>query len=194
MDEFVAGAEDDDNSVVTIYYQLSALMRKFSSPMGKWASNSELLKDIWKVGGLEFRSVTQVLGVNLDTTWDTLFRDHIDVTDKAHEGPSTKKQFLQATPRFYDPMGLMSPVLITGKLIFQDPWCIGVGWDVLLPGDLGSRWTIGLHYCPISWTSTFPDGRGSGEWTTVRFTYFATRPRERMGLYFTFGQPTGRKR
>ena len=34
----------------------------------------------------------------------------------------------------------MSPVLITGKPIFQDSWCRGVGWDELLPDDLGTRW------------------------------------------------------
>ena len=139
MGDFVAGAEDD-NGVIAIYYQLTALMRKYSFPMGKWASNSELLTNIWKVGGLEIKPITQVLGVSWDITRDTLFTDHRDVTDKAHEGPSTKRQ-LQATSRFYDPMGLMSPVLITGKLIFQDSWCRGVGWDELLPDDLGTRWS-----------------------------------------------------
>jgi hypothetical protein len=34
MDNFAAGAEDD-NDAITIYYQLAALMRKFSFPMGK---------------------------------------------------------------------------------------------------------------------------------------------------------------
>ena len=139
MDDFVAGAEDDIG-VITIYYQLTALMHKFSFPMGKWASNSELLRNIWKVGGVEFKSVTQVLGVNWDTTRDTLFTDHRDVIDKAHEGFSTKRQLLQASSRFYDPMGLMSPVLITGKLIFQDSWCRGMGWGQLLPDDLGTCW------------------------------------------------------
>jgi hypothetical protein len=38
MDEFAAEAEDD-NDVITVYYQLAALMRKSSFPMGKWASN-----------------------------------------------------------------------------------------------------------------------------------------------------------
>jgi hypothetical protein len=79
--------------------------------------------------------------VNWDTTRDTLFPDLVDVTDKAGEGPSTKRQLLQAIWRFYDPMGLLSPVLITGKLIFQDSWCRGVGWDELLPDDLGTRWS-----------------------------------------------------
>jgi hypothetical protein len=192
MDDVVAGAEDE-NGVTTIYYQLSALMRKFSFPMGKWASNSELLRNIWKVGGLGFRSVTQVLGVNWDTTRDTLFTDPRDGTDKAQEGPSTKRQLLQATSRFYDPMGLMSPVLITGKQIFQDSWCRGVGWDELLPDDLVTRWRNWVTLLPISWTFAFRDGRGLVEKKTVKSTYFATRPRERMGPCFTFGQLTGRK-
>jgi len=148
MDDFVAGAEDD-NGVIAIYYQLTALMRKYSFPMGKWASNSELFRNIWKVGGLEIKPITQVLGVRWDITRDTLFTDHRDVTDKAHEGPSTKRQLLQATSRFYDPMGLMSPVLINGKLIFQDSWCRGVGWDELLPDDLETRWS--------NWVKLVPD-------------------------------------
>jgi hypothetical protein len=123
-------------------------MWKFIFQMGKWASNSEVLRNIWEVGGLEFRSVTQVLGVHRDTSRDTLFTDHRDVTDKAHEGPSTKRNLLQATSRYYDPMGLMSPVLTTGKLIFKDSWYRGVGWDELLPDDLGSRWRDWVKLLP----------------------------------------------
>jgi hypothetical protein len=119
MDDFVAGAEDD-NGVIAIYYELGALMRKFSIPMGKWASNSKLLKDMWRVGGLEIKSVTQDLVVNWDTTRDTLFTELRDVTDKAQEGPLTKRQLLQVTSRLYDPMGLVPPVVITGKIIFQE--------------------------------------------------------------------------
>jgi hypothetical protein len=56
MDDFVAGA-DDNNGVIAIYYQLTALMWRYSFPMGKWTSNSEPLNDIWKVNGLEIKSV-----------------------------------------------------------------------------------------------------------------------------------------
>jgi len=44
MDSFVAGTED--NGVIAIHYQLTALMRKYRFPVEKWASNSELLKNI----------------------------------------------------------------------------------------------------------------------------------------------------
>jgi hypothetical protein len=107
------------------------------------------LENIWKVGGLEIKLITQVLGVSWNITRDTLFTDNRDVTDKAHEGSSTKRQLLQVTSRFYDSMGLMSPVLITGKLIFQDSWCRGVGWDDLLPDNLGTRWS--------NWVKLLPD-------------------------------------
>jgi len=139
VDDFAAGAEDSIG-VITIYYQLSARMRKSSFPMGKWASNFETSKNIWSASGLKTKSTTQVSGVGWDTVRDALFADHTDVTDKAWEGPTTKRQLLQATSRFYDPLGLMSPVLITGKLIFQDSWCRSVECDELLPDDLGTRW------------------------------------------------------
>ena len=48
-------------------------------------------------------------------------------------------------------MGLMSPVLITGKLFFQDSWCRCVGWDELLLDDLGTRW--------CNWLKRLPDFR-----------------------------------
>jgi hypothetical protein len=108
--------------------------------MVKWASNTEPLRNIWGVSGLEIKSTTQVLGLSWDTVRDTLFTDHRDVTEKTQEVPTTKRQLLQAASRFYDPLGLMSPVLITGRLIFQDSWCRGVECDELLPEDLGTRW------------------------------------------------------
>jgi len=63
IDDFVAGAEDD-NGAISIYYELTAFMRKYSFPMGKCASNSEHLKNKWIVSGIEIKSVAQVLGVS----------------------------------------------------------------------------------------------------------------------------------
>ena len=98
MDDFVAG--EDNTGVTTIYYQLSALMRKFSFPMGKWACNFENLRNIRRVCGLEIRSMSQILGVSWDTMRDTLFMDHRDVADEAQEGPTTKRQLFKKLQGF----------------------------------------------------------------------------------------------
>ena len=47
MDDFARGAEND-NGAVTIYYELTALMKLIKFPLAKWASNSEQLKAIWR--------------------------------------------------------------------------------------------------------------------------------------------------
>jgi len=103
MDDFVACAEDDSD-VIAIYYQLTALMRKYSFPMGKWSFNSEPLRDIWKVVGREIEPISQVLGVDWDTNRDILFTDQRDVSDTAGGGPTTNRRQLQVISRFYDPM------------------------------------------------------------------------------------------
>ena len=72
-----------------------------------------------------------------------------------------KRKLLHATSRFYDPLGLLSPVLTTGKLVFQDSWCTGVEWDELLSDDLATLWRTWvtllphlLHIHIARWTGT----------------------------------------
>jgi hypothetical protein len=106
MDDFAAVAEDS-NGPITIYYQLTARIRKISLPMEKWASNSEPLRNIFSVSGPEIKAISQVLGVSWDTARYTLYTDYREVTDKEQKGPITKRQLHQATSRFYDPLSFM---------------------------------------------------------------------------------------
>jgi len=69
MDDFAAGAEDD-NSVIALYYEITALMKLLNFPLSKWVSNSEQMKAIWKVEGQNIDEQTRVLGVNWNTVND----------------------------------------------------------------------------------------------------------------------------
>jgi len=48
--------------------------------------------------------------------------DPRDVIGEYVVGLTTKRQVLQATARFYDPLGLLAVVFVVGKLLFQDTW------------------------------------------------------------------------
>ena len=61
------------------------------------------------------------------------------------ERPATKRQVPPVRSRFYDPLGLFSPVALVGKLLFQDTWTRGLAWDDALPPDIAVKW--------LSWTS-----------------------------------------
>jgi len=49
MDDFAAGAENDN--AITVYNELTALMKLINFPLAKWASNSDKLKAIWRAEG-----------------------------------------------------------------------------------------------------------------------------------------------
>lgn len=139
MDDFAAGGESE-NHVIALYYELTALMKLLSFPLAKWASNSNQLRMIWKAEGQVIEACSQVLGVVWNTDTDCLIIYPEELSRKAEDGPTTKRKLLQATSMFYDPLGLLSPVSVVGKLLFQETWCRGIGWDELLPPDLGSQW------------------------------------------------------
>jgi hypothetical protein len=139
MDDFAASAEDD-NHVITLYYELTELLKRMKLPLSKWVTNSLPLKDIRRAEGVDIKSETRVLGVDWNTESDSLFTDPRDITDNLAGSPGTKCLILRTTARFYDPLGLFAPVLLVGKVFFQDTWCRGLLWEELLPPDLAQRW------------------------------------------------------
>ncbi|XP_071041975.1 uncharacterized protein [Parasteatoda tepidariorum] len=54
--------------------------------------------------------------------------------------PLTKRWLLHCIASFYDPLGLFSPLVILGKILFQDTWTIGIKWDEILPSNLATSW------------------------------------------------------
>ena len=57
-----------------------------------------------------------------------------------HSAEATKQQIVSVASRFYDPLGLISPVTIQFKMLFRDLCLSKVGWDEPLSGELLSKW------------------------------------------------------
>jgi hypothetical protein len=120
MDDFVAGMEDG-NGAVSLYYELTGLMKTIKLPTDKWATNSEELKEIWKAEGQDIRGMTQALGIDWYTEPDTLSVDSRDILDN---------------------MGLFSHVSAIRKTLYQETWCRGMQWEEILPHDIRARWYV----------------------------------------------------
>ena len=52
----------------------------------------------------------------------------------------TKRGILQYLASVYDPLGLVSPVLLLGKLIFREICDLKIGWDKPLPDSFKKQW------------------------------------------------------
>ena len=82
---------------------------------------------------------TKLLGLHWNKTSDT-----IAVPFPAKLGDVTKRGVLQTLASIYDPLGILSPITLQGKLLFRELCDRGLTWDHQLPEDLGSRW---LQFC-----------------------------------------------
>lgn len=52
----------------------------------------------------------------------------------------TKRNFLSEIAKLFDPLGLLAPVVITYKILFQRLWLLNLSWDDYLPEDITKEW------------------------------------------------------
>ena len=59
----------------------------------------------------------------------------------------TKRLVLNFISQLFDPLGFLTPFIMTAKCLFQQIWRLGLDWDQVLPGDMQetfSKWTKDL--------------------------------------------------
>ena len=95
------------------------------------------------VGGLEERDVNteqKVLGTNWNYFTDEfLFKFQTQVGSAQGLMP-TKRNVLRVVASFYDPMGLISPIIVQMKILLQDICKANYHWDAKLDSELTTRW------------------------------------------------------
>lgn len=55
-------------------------------------------------------------------------------------GQVTKRSMLSEVSSLYDPLGLVSPIILLGRLLFQEATRLKLEWDQNVPDDLATRW------------------------------------------------------
>ena len=68
-----------------------------------------------------------------------------NIVPKANEAEPTKQHIVSLAGRFYDPLGLITPLIIRIKVLIQELCKAQVLWDETLQGDLLEKWQMLLH-------------------------------------------------
>ena len=66
-----------------------------------------------------------MLGLNWDPISD-VFTFHTAQDDNTHW---TKRSVVSHISKVFDPCGILTPFLVTGKILMQDLWRKGLEWD-----------------------------------------------------------------
>jgi len=126
---------------------LQFIWRAAGMEVKKWASSSvEIMEETPeedRAKGILIDDETQLAVKTLGIRWDAIPDDFTFEVKSFDQMCITKRNLLSWLARIFDPLGMLSPYTIIGKILIQKAWIAGVGWDDKLEEELGlecRRW------------------------------------------------------
>lgn len=145
VDDLLAGA-DSVSKARELLEEIILLLEKGKFELRKFCSNDEnILKNIpdahkEKLVRFHQSDVIKTLGLIWNPTIDCFEFGFNSEKFKTPEATVTRRSVLSDLARLFDPLGLLSPAIMLGKLFVQDLWKTNFSWDDELPLDLASKW------------------------------------------------------
>ncbi|GBM04348.1 hypothetical protein AVEN_146214-1 [Araneus ventricosus] len=144
VDDFISGANSLQDPL-EISTQAVSIMDQASMVLRKWTTNSDEFRQLWIRECLENQlqdnpisprgNSTKGLGMMWNTVEDYLIVGTQSLVDSLSNNENTKRHFLCAIGKIFDPLGLLSPFTIRVKCI-QVLWMKEISWDEELPPDI----------------------------------------------------------
>jgi hypothetical protein len=134
VDDLITGADTVDNANA-IFKEINTVLNKGGFELHKIHSNQLSISD----RAMEDKQPTiKTLGVIWDCDSDTIkYSIHL----KPNQSKTiTKREILSVIARIFDPLGLVGPATISGKIIMQKLWATKLNWDESLPIELHTTW------------------------------------------------------
>lgn len=135
MDDLLYSAKTKAE-LIKIRTKLISIFKSAGFILDKWRSNikdniSEITDTI-----LVKETEGKVLGIFWDSAKDTLQYSFRYNTQKT----ISKRTILSIIAQFFDPLGILTPILIFGKLIIQNLWRAKITWDEPVPNHIQNDW------------------------------------------------------
>ncbi|XP_071488838.1 uncharacterized protein [Diadema antillarum] len=151
---FDCSANESTKEAIKLAREARELCHKGGLRLHKFVSNdkavteslpeSERASEV-KHSNLDFAEpMERTLGIMWNITADVFF---FQITLK--DRPTTRRGILSTVASLYDPLGLVSPVILNGKRILQEMCRRGVGWDDILPDNLKPAWEQWCRELPL---------------------------------------------
>lgn len=83
----------------------------------------------------------KVLGLKWNISNDTFYFDGHQIDDPL----VTRRKMISILPSIYDPLGFIGPMILPGKLLFQDATRLKLSWDEHVPCDITQKWSRWLN-------------------------------------------------
>ncbi|XP_075151102.1 uncharacterized protein LOC142225212 [Haematobia irritans] len=139
VDDVITGAPTRDELMAN-RKELIDLLSRAGLELSKWVSNCEEIRpqarneEHFLIPGQD--SSTKVLGIYWCSSEDSIgYKVNLDNSRCA-----TKRKVISDVARIFDPLGLISPIVVKFKILFQELWLLNLEWDQPLPTNLANTW------------------------------------------------------
>lgn len=141
VDDLLTGTDTIENAIY-IKQKLSNLLSQYGFELRKWRSNQTQILD--QTGQLNDQylisedEAKKTLGLYWQPNRDLLtykLGEYQNLNEKY-----TKRIILSIISKLFDPLGLLSPVIIIAKIMMQSLWEIKLGWDDVPPDHILKTW------------------------------------------------------
>ncbi|XP_058817756.1 uncharacterized protein LOC131681067 [Topomyia yanbarensis] len=171
IDDVLSGA-DTIEEAIECHRQLKQMLARGCFPVHKWCSNSDAFMQCVPVEEREKQFTLQeyganeairVLGLLWDPNNDQLLIAHQNQQLSTPAQPATKRIIYSEIARFFDPLGLFSPVIVVAKILMQQLWKTNAGWDDILNEQFQQQWRLlqeslpHLNFIQVPRCVTFPN-------------------------------------
>ena len=134
------GTTSCEQKLIELYTEANFELENADMPLTAWSTNSPALTKQLQTdlkSESPFSHHQNILGMNWDITTDSI---SIKALEPNVRKPTTKRELLSRVSSLFDPLGLVSPLTIQGKLLVQAAWQLNVSWDQRLPEAFMEGW------------------------------------------------------
>lgn len=138
MDDILGGV-DNFEDLKRLYSEINIILNSAGFKLHKWCSNSRVfLNHISHEQVLEYNlnldnTPNKVLGLKWQPQKDVLTISHPQLS---FDSPPTKRIILSTLAQCFDPLGLVNPVIVKGKILIQKLWLKKLDWDAVIEDEI----------------------------------------------------------
>ncbi len=82
----------------------------------------------------------KILGILWNKNSEKLSSEFDEISKEAKGGPVTKRSILSTTTKLFDPFGLLSPIIVPLKIMFQELCKDKIDWDSPVSEEIKEQW------------------------------------------------------
>ncbi|XP_075163153.1 uncharacterized protein LOC142235779 [Haematobia irritans] len=144
MDDMLAGSNSMEG-LLKLKDEIIEILSSGGFDLHKWRSNCINLNFTPECLNIKTEDCAKALGIMWDSRKDIFSFSYVDVQNTK----CSKRIVLSEVAKLYDPLGLINPVVVLGKIFLQHLWCLKLDWDESLPQELVTRWIRFRKEIPI---------------------------------------------